>query len=174
MTTDLVAASVPVCLRYLSRLDALLAAAQAHAKAHGADELTLLQARLASDMLPFSAQVETASYFALRICFPLAGLAVPAFGQFPDGFAGLRQRIAHSAESLRQLHAQAFAGDTSRHIHSQAGKAELVLPAEEFLMQYALPNFFFHLSMAYAILRAQGVALSKEDFDGYHAYRASV
>lgn len=178
MTTDLYAASVPVLLRYLDRLDALLMSAQAHVAQHNADAQAglqaLLQARLASDMLPLAAQVETASYFALRTCYPLAGLAVPAFGEFPVGLPGLRQRVAHSAECLRQLRAGDFVADASRRIHTQAGHAELALPAHEFLCHYALPNFFFHLSMAYAILRAQGVALSKQDFDGYHAYRPVV
>ncbi len=168
--TALYIASVPVCLHYLNRLDVLLAIAQGHAAANSQSELTLLDARLSSDMLPFAAQVTTASYFTLRTCYPLAGLAVPAFIEWPRSFAGLRQRVAHTAGQLRALMATDFAAASSHHIRSQAGEAELLLPAQEFLFQYAMPNFFFHLGMAYAILRAQGVPVGKGDFDGYHVY----
>jgi uncharacterized protein len=172
--STLYTASVPVCLHYLGRLDGLVAKAQAHSHANDENELTLLGARLANDMLPFSAQVHTAAYFTLRMCYPLAGLATPAFGSWPDSLAGLRQRIAHTADLLRALKVHNFQAADSGHISSQAGDAELRLPAHEFLSQYALPNFFFHLSLAYAILRARGVPLGKGDFDGYHVYRAEV
>jgi uncharacterized protein len=180
--TTLYTASVPVCLHYLGRLDGLVAKAQSHVtpddkandKANDNEELTLLAARLASDMLPFVAQVKTAAFFTLRICYPLAGLPTPAFGSWPDSLTGLRQRIVHTVDLLQALKAEDFNAADSRHISSQAGDAELLLPAHEFLCQYAMPNFLFHLSMAYAILRAQGVPLGKGDFDGYHVYPARL
>jgi uncharacterized protein len=108
----------------------------------------------------------------LRACYPLAGLAVPPYGDFPTTFDGLRQRIARVAGLLGALDPAQFDGADSRTLESLAGQARVVLPAAEFLLQYALPNFFFHLTSAYAILRQRGVALGKEDFDGFHAYRA--
>jgi uncharacterized protein len=176
--TTLYTASVPVCVHYLSRLDVLLTAAQLHAhenaNANHPNDQTLLDARLTRDMLPFAEQVETACYFTLRTCFPLAGLATPAFAAWPRSLAGLRQRIEHTTELLRTLTAADFVGAESRQMSSRAGHAELLLPAPEFLFRYAMPNFFFHLGMAYAILRAQGVPVGKGEFDGYHVYPPSV
>jgi hypothetical protein len=78
--------------------------------------------------------------------------------------------MADACVLLNQLNASDFAGAELRVLQSQAGQALVSLPATEFLLQYALPNFFFHLSAAYALLRSQGVALGKRDFDGFHSY----
>jgi uncharacterized protein len=165
MSTALFEASHPVFLRYLSRLDHLVATAQAHPQA-----AALLTARLAPDMLPFEMQVAIASGFTLRACFPLAGKAIPPETAFPSTFAGLHARIAHAAGLLGSLQRSQFEGAERRIIESRAGEALVSLRGPEFLYQYALPNFFFHLTAAYAILRHQGIALGKEDFDGWHAY----
>jgi len=162
---DLYHASVPVFLRYLDRLRALVDAAEAH------DPSSLLQARLAPDMHPFEMQVRIAANFALRTCFPLAGLPIPPYGEHAASFDGLRAGIAHVVGLLRSLEPSAFADAPSRIVESQAGNALVRLVAPDFLLQYALPNFFFHLGMAYAILRSRGVGVGKEDFDGLHAYR---
>lgn len=172
MALDLHAASVPVFLRYLERLRHLVDAAEAFATGRGDAASEWLDARLAADMLPFGQQVSIAANFALRACFPLAGLPVPPYGDFPTSFDGLRQRIARVVELLGALDPAQFEGAESRVPQSMAGRAQVALPAGQFLLQYALPNFFFHLTTAYAILRQRGVALGKEDFDGFHAYRA--
>ena len=171
MSIDLHAASVPVFLRYLERLRHLVDAAEACAADRGEAPADWLDARLAPDMLPFAQQVGIAAHFGLRACYPLAGLAVPPYGDFPPTFDGLRQRIARVLGLLGSLDPVRFDGAASRTLESLAGRARVALPAPEFLLQYALPNFFFHLTSAYAILRQRGVALGKEDFDGFHAYR---
>ena len=129
-----------------------------------------MQARLAPDMLPLAVQCEIAANFALRACYPLAGLAVPPYSEFAASFEGLQARIAHAQGLIGALNPAAFEHTALRTIHGDAGQARLALPAQEFLLHYTLPNFFFHISMAYAILRQQGVGLGKADFDGYHAY----
>ncbi|MDN3920729.1 DUF1993 domain-containing protein [Roseateles violae] len=159
--------SVPVFLRYLPRLAGLVDKA---AEAAAGDAAVLLAARLAPDMLPFESQVQIAAHFALRACFPLAGQPVPDFGEFPSGFDGLRDRIARAIALLQDLAPAQFEAGPDRLLRERAGQAELALPAVEFLHHYALPNFFFHLSCAYAILRARGLALGKQDFDGFHRY----
>ena len=164
------AASVGVCLHYLQRLGGWLDAGEAHARGTALFIDTLLQARLAPDMLPLHAQVATATHFTLRTCFPLAGQPVPPWVEHPATLSGLRARIADAQRHLQGLGPASFAGAAGRVIHGQAGQAPLALPADEFLTRYALPNVFFHLGMAYAILRAQGVPLGKADFDGYHRY----
>lgn len=165
MSVALYDASIPVFLRYLGRLEHLVAAAESHPGAPA-----LLAARLAPGMHPFASQVAIAAGFPLRACFPLAGRAVPADAGFPHSFPGLRARLAQVAQLLMSLQRCEFEGAAQRVVESKAGNAFVSLHGAEFLLQYALPNFFFHLTAAYAILRHHGIALGKEDFDGWHAY----
>ncbi|MFT3850653.1 MAG: DUF1993 domain-containing protein [Propionivibrio sp.] len=167
-------ASAPVFLRYLDRLAAWVDIADAHARAHDVAPGELLNARLAPDMLPFEAQVRIAANFALRAAFPLAGRDIPPYGEFDASFDGLRQCIARVVKLVGSLEPAHFAGSESRILESRAGNALVSLRAPEFLYQYALPNFFFHLTTAYAILRSRGVAIGKEDFDGFHSYERNV
>ncbi len=170
MSVSLYYASIPVFLRYLERVDGLVAAAESHANSHRVDVADLLRASIAPDMLPFGTQVEIACNFALRACFPLAGKPVPPYGEFPATAQGLHLRIAYVVGLLQTIHAAEFEGRETAVLQSQAGNALVALQAPAFLLQYALPNFFFHVTTAYAILRGQGVAVGKEHFDGFHAY----
>jgi uncharacterized protein len=170
MSEVLHSASVLVFQRYLARLAALLDRAERHCGADPALCHALLEARLAPDMLPLRVQAEVVSNFALRAAFPLAGLATPDYGVFPGDFAGLRARLARTQSLLEGLVPESFVGAEARSVRDRAGEADLTLPASEFLFAYALPNFFFHLSMAYAIVRSHGVDIGKADFDGYHRY----
>lgn len=160
------AASVPVFQRYLGQLAKMLE----RAEASGLDPQQLLQARLAPDMLPLALQVEIAANFALRACAPLAALEVPPFGAHADSFAALHARIDRVQQFLAGLTPAQMADSAQRICTDQAGQARLSLPGEVFLSQYMLPNFFFHLTSAYALLRQQGVQLGKADFDGWHVY----
>jgi 8-oxo-dGTP diphosphatase len=165
-------AAVPVFLHYLERLDHLVdrvAQACASGPDPAAAEAGWLAARLAPDMLPWATQVEIAANFALRGCCPLVGRPVPP-GETPQGLAALRERIARVRAQVAALSPSDFIGAESRRVRSQAGDAELDLPAGEFLQRHLLPNFFFHLTMVYAIARQGGLALGKPDFDGQHAY----
>lgn len=155
-------ASVPVFRRYLTRLAALVDLA------HAAGDPEVFEARLAPDMLPFHVQVEVACNFALRAAFPLAGLPVPPYGDDPATRDGLQRRIDRVLSLLATLDPAAFA--TERTVHDTAGQARLALPADEFLFQYALPNFFFHAGAAYHILRQRGLPVGKAHYDGYHVY----
>jgi uncharacterized protein len=161
-------ASVPVFQRYLGQLGEWLA----RAETHGGDDL--LSARLAPDMLPLEKQVAIAAHFTLRAAYPLAGLPVPPFGDAPATWAGLRERLDRVASLLGALTPAQFEAAGTRMITSDAGEATLQLDGATFLHQFALPNFFFHLAAAYAILRQQGVPLGKADFDGFHRYDAVV
>lgn len=166
-TPWLYAASVPVLLRYLDSLDRILDAVEALPPAQAAQ---VLQAALAPGMLPFARQVETAAYFALRTAFPLAGRALPPFVAAGPTLAGLRGRVAATRQLLDSLAADEFVAAEARMLRERAGEAALELPAARFLTEYALPNFFFHLGMAYAIARQHGAALGKAAYDGFHAY----
>jgi hypothetical protein len=148
-------ASVPVFRHYLSRVSDIVAVA-------GPDAL---DARIA-DSFPARQQFATAAGFALRIACPLAGREVPDLPQ------GLGPRLAVARAMLGAMTPSEFDGAESRIIRHRAGFSELEQTGSEFLYLYGLPNFFFHLTMGYAALRAAGVPLGKADFDGFHAYPA--
>ncbi|WP_179958143.1 DUF1993 family protein [Chitinimonas arctica] len=169
MTPHLYTASIPVFQRYLRQLHALIDIAEALPA-----DLGILHARIAPDMLPFTVQMEIAANFALRACYPLANRAVPPYGDFEPGFDGLRARFNHVANLLAELPPSDFFGAEQRQIEDQAGQAKLNLPGEMFLFQYALPNFFFHATAAYTLLRRAGAAIGKGDFDGFHVYAAAA
>lgn len=157
-------ASVPVFVRYLGPLRGLVLAAQTRAGD------AALQSRLAPDMLPFATQVQMACNFVLRACYPLAGQSVPPYGDFADDFVGLLTRIAYVQQLAEDLEPALFNGADTRMVQDLAGNAVVQLPGQAFLLHYALPNFFFHVTTAYAILRNQGVPLGKEAFDTFHRY----
>lgn len=148
-------ASVPVFRHYLSRVSDIVAVA-------GPDAL---DARIA-DSFPARQQFATAAGFALRIACPLAGREVPDLPQ------GLGPRLAVARALLGSMSPADFEGAETRVIRHRAGFADLEQSGAEFLYLYGLPNFFFHLTMGYAALRAAGVPLGKADFDGFHAYPA--
>ena len=146
-------ASVPVFRHYLSRVSDIVAVA-------GPDAL---DAQIA-DSFPARQQFATAAGFALRIACPLAGREVPDLPQ------GLGPRLAVARALLGSMAPSDFEGAEMRLIRHKAGFAELEQTGAEFLHLYGLPNFFFHLTMCYAALRAAGVPLGKADFDGFHSY----
>lgn len=158
---------VPVLTRYLGSLARVL---QAVDDLPPAQAQAVFGARLAPDMLPFSRQVETAAFFALRTAYPLAGRPVPAFEGVTSTLSDLRSRVASTLVQLQALSPAEFSGAEDRTLVEQAGSARVELPAEQFLVAYALPNFLFHLGMAYAIARQHGAALGKADYDGFHVY----
>lgn len=168
-TPALYLATVAVFRAWLPRLQRMLQRAAGHLHTTGQDEGPLLHLRLAPDMLPLAIQVEIAANFAPRTCFPLAGLSVPACGDYPSSLAGLQQRLEHALLHIATLPPAPFA-DSTRRVHDQAGLAPIDLPAVDFVHLYAMPNFFFHVSICYALLRQWGLPLSKGDFDGLHQY----
>ena len=149
----LYAASVPVFRHYLARIAALGEKAGPAA----------LDQRIA-DAFPARQQFATATGFALRVAFPLAGHAVP------DLPADLPDRLATADQLLADLDPADFVGADRRVIRHRAGFADLEQDGATFLHLYGMPNFLFHLTMGYAALRSAGVALGKADFDGLHHY----
>ncbi|MCB6178179.1 DUF1993 domain-containing protein [Rhodobacter sp. Har01] len=148
-------ASVPVFRHYLSRIADMVAVA-------GPDAL---DARLA-DAFPARRQFGVAAGYALRIACPLAGREVPDLPQ------ALGPRLAVARALLGAMKPAEFEGAEERIIRHRAGFAEIEQTGAEFLFLYGLPNFFFHITMGYAALRAVGVPLGKADFDGFHSYPA--
>jgi hypothetical protein len=146
-------ASVPVFRHYLSRISDIVAVA-------GPDAL---DARIANTF-PARQQFATAAGFALRVTCPLAGREVPDLPQ------ALGPRLAVARAMLGAMTPAEFEGAETRLIRHHAGFAVLEQTGAEFLHLYGMPNFFFHMTMGYAALRAAGVPLGKADFDGFHSY----
>jgi hypothetical protein len=132
----------------------------------------LLDSALTPDQFPLWQQAQTAIGFSLRACCPLADKKLPVFAKEKAGWPDLQQQIQLSLDYLSQFTALDFAGWQQKTVKTTAGFAELEMQAEQFLYSYALPNFYFHYSMVYAIARAQQLPLSKSDFDGWHQYPA--
>lgn len=151
----LYAASVPVFRHYLTQVVGMVDRAGPK----------MLRVQLA-DAFPAGQQFATAAGFALRVCCALAGREVP---DLPDALA---PRLAVARATLGAMRPDDFLGAESRIIRHQAGMAELQQTGPDFLYLYGLPNFFFHLTMGYAALRAAGMPLGKADFDALHAYPA--
>jgi hypothetical protein len=133
----------------------------------------LLSAQLAPDMFDCGAQLRSVGIFALRATFPFSGQEWPkdiVRDGFPAGPEGLEARLRLAADQIRSLDPASFEDAETRRITHKAGDAELTQQGAEYLRLFALPNLWFHLSMAFAILRANGMEVGKADYDGWHSY----
>ena len=166
MPLSMYQASIPVFLHMLDNLAAILDKAQQHAHDHKIEPQVLLNARLAPDMYPLLRQVQIVSDGVKGCAARLAGIAVPSFADTESSFAELQARISKTAEFLRSVTPEQFDGSEERAISLSFLGLELKFSGQDYLLNFVLPNFYFHLSMAYAILRHNGVPLGKMDFLG--------
>ena len=166
MTISMYAASVPVFRQILNSLSDILAKAETHATERKIEPAALLQARLYPDMLAFSRQVQIAADFAKGACARLAGADVPKFEDTEQSFADLRARIAKTIDFIESLPKDKIDGSEERVINTSAGANSKTFAGQAYLTHYALPQFFFHATTAYAILRHNGVEVGKRDFMG--------
>jgi uncharacterized protein len=158
--------SVAVFDRFLAALATVIDKAEAHCEAKKIKPEVILAARLFPDMFPLVRQVQLACDFAARGSARLAGQDPKVFSDTETTFAELKDRIAAARGYMGSFQAQDFAHAPERPIHFQAGGRDLVMKGEEFLSFFALPQFFFHLTTAYDILRHSGVDLGKRDYMG--------
>jgi hypothetical protein len=156
--------TVPVFTRGLSALDKLLTKAEAHATETGTSLQDLFDARLAPDMFPLSAQVQRASDASKLAVARLTGVPGPAYEDNEATFAELHARIAKTIDHLSSIDPAAFEGAEARKVEIKTPNATLEWTGPDFLTQFALPNFYFHITTAYGILRHAGVALGKRDY----------
>lgn len=157
---------VPVFSRGLERLTVFLDKALAHAQAHGQDPAELLQARLAPDMYPLTRQIQAASDAAKAGAARLAGLTPPSFPDTETTYDELHARIARTLEFVQGIAPAEFDTAAEREIVLKLGGGEVRLDGIRYLTGMALPNFLFHVTTAYDILRHSGVPLGKRDFLG--------
>lgn len=166
MSRAMYQASVQTFTHNLKNLSAILKAAATDAKTRGIDPEVLLNMRLAPDMLPLSSQVQIVTDNAKGACARLAGVASPAYADDETTFAQLQARIKATLAFIRTLKAVQFEGSESRDIVMELPIGTLSFSGIDYLNGWALPNFYFHMTTAYNILRHNGVALGKANFLG--------
>lgn len=166
-TISMYSASVPVFVRMLGNLAAWLDKAEAHAQARRFDTAVYLQSRLAPDMLPFVKQIQIGCDAAKFGVARITGVEAPRFEDNEASFDELRQRIAGTVAFLKSVPAERFQGAESAKVSVPRRNGEpLQFDGETYLKHFALPNFYFHCTTAYALLRHNGVDLGKTDFLG--------
>ncbi|MGE0151707.1 MAG: DUF1993 family protein [Reyranellaceae bacterium] len=166
MSFTIYQASAPVFARALTNLAAIFDKAAAHAEAKKIDQSVFMQARLAPDMFALPRQVQVASDTARRSMARLAGTEAPAMEDKEASFADLKARCLNSAEYVKSFLPAQIEGSEERAIAMKMGGKEISFTGRDYLFGFALPNFYFHVTTAYAILRHNGVEIGKMDFLG--------
>lgn len=164
---DLYDETIPVLTKFLANLEAWLDEAEADAKERGFDPEILVEARLAPDMFPLRRQVQAACDTAKFIAARLTGTEAPSHPDTEVDLAQLRARIAVTKEFLADFDREAFDGAEDRVLAVGFLPPDVRIGAAEYLRGFALPNFYFHLSVAYGILRHNGVTLGKRAYIGH-------
>jgi hypothetical protein len=166
MSLSMYQASVPVFMRGFDNLSVLLDQAAEYAKARQIHPSVLIEARLFPDMFPLARQVQSASDAARSAAARLAGIRSPSFEDIEVTFDELQERITRTVEFLGDIGEDSIDGSEDREIVLSLRGAETRFSGTSYLFTFSLPNFFFHLTTAYDILRHNGVPLGKLDYLG--------
>jgi uncharacterized protein len=166
MTVSMFTASVPVYTQFLTSLSAILKKAAAHAEAKKIDPSIFINARLSPDMYALARQVQIATDHAKGSLARLAGVEIPSYPDNEATFDELEARIAKTLAYVKTFKPEQIDGTEGKEIVLTFGTQKFPFNGQTYLIQFALPNFYFHSSMAYAILRENGVDVGKRDFMG--------
>ncbi len=166
MSLTMYQASIPSFLRMLGNLSAILDKAAAHAEVKKINPSIFVNARLTPDMFPLSRQVQIATDMVKGCAARLAGIEVPGYEDNESTFAELQARIAKTKVFLESVSAAQIDGSEDRQITVKFGSRELGFLGQDYLIDFVIPNFHFHLTTCYAILRHHGVEIGKIDYTG--------
>jgi hypothetical protein len=166
MTISMFQASVPRLINALNNLSHILDKAQAHIDAKKIDASALIQFRLYPDMLNFTRQVQIASDTAKGVVARLAGIEIPAYEDNEQSIADLKARIAKTIAFIQGFKPEQIDGTEDKDIITKRGEKETHYKGMQFLLGHAIPNVYFHITTAYAILRHNGVEIGKRDYLG--------
>lgn len=166
MTISMYQASVPRFVNILSNLSSILDKAQAYVEVKKIDPSVLPNYRIAPDMLPLSAQVQIACDSAKGLVTRLAGVAAPVFDDNEKTLIELKERIAKTIAFIQSVPSESIDGTEEKEIVIKRGEKETHYKGMQFMLGHAVPNFYFHVSMTYAILRHNGVEIGKRDYLG--------
>ena len=167
MTISMYQASVPPFIRALNNLAAILEKGAAHAQTRKIDETVLLNSRLYPDMFPLTRQVQIVCDFTAKTCARLTGSEVPSTSDTEKSFEELQQRIAKTIDYVKSFKPAQFDGGETREVTFPIGQSNtMTMKGQQYLLNYAFPNFYFHATTAHGILRHNGVEIGKRDFLG--------
>ncbi|MBI1275530.1 DUF1993 family protein [bacterium] len=166
MSLSMYQASAPVFVRFLENFALILEKAAKHAEARKINPSVFVQARLAPDMFPLARQVQIASDIVKGGIARLAGVEVPSYADTESSFAELQERVAKTIAFIQSIPADKVDGSEDRAISLKLGGREVSFQGQPYLLNFVIPNFYFHLTAAYAILRHNGVDIGKQDFLG--------
>jgi hypothetical protein len=166
MSLSMYQASVPAFLQILGSLAGVLTKAEAYAAERKIDPAVLLNYRLAPDMFPLIRQVRIVTDHAKGCCARLAGVEVPSYADDEASFAQLRARLDKTVAFVRSFQPEAIDGSEEREVTLMVGGQPMTFKGQQYLVNFVLPNFYFHATTAYGILRHCGVPLGKRDYLG--------
>lgn len=167
MTFSLYEAVIPTYVQMLGTLIGLLEKAEAHCVGHSLPPATLIDARLAEDMYSFAYQVKSAVLHSIGAIEGVRrGTFSPDRSEPPANFDELKQRVIYARDALKSMRAEEIESFLGRDMEFVVGEKRIPYTAENFLLSFSQPDFYFHLTIAYAILRNQGVQVGKLDFMG--------
>jgi hypothetical protein len=165
MSVSMYAASVPMFTQILGAQSSILGKAAAYAEAKKIDESVLLSARLFPDMFPFRKQIQIETDFANRASARLSGSDIPSYPDDEGSFGDLQARIAKTLAFLGSLAPEKFEGSETKDFQiPMGGDRKMDMTGKDYLFHFAIPNFLFHATTAYAILRHCGLEIGKLDF----------
>lgn len=166
MSLTMYQASIPVFVHMLGNLSAILDKASAHAEAKKIDPSIYINARLAPDMYPLSRQIQIATDMAKGCAARLAGIDVPSYEDNETTFPDLQARIAKTVAFVQSVSAEQINGSEERQVTLKLRGKDVSFSGQPYLLYFVLPNFYFHITAAYAILRHNGLDIGKMDFIG--------
>lgn len=168
MSMTIYQASIPVFIRMLENLSSILDKAAAHAEAKKIDPAIFISARLAPDMYPLNRQIQIATDVVKACAARLAGIEVPSYEDNESTFPELQARIAKTVAFLQSVSAEQINGSEERKITLKLHDKATDFLGQNYLFNFVFPNFYFHLTVAYTILRHNGLEIGKTDFVGHY------
>ena len=164
MTLSMYQASVPVFIQGLTNLSAILTKAENYATAKKIEPSVLINSRLAPDMFPLARQVQIATDIVKGGVSRLAAVEVPSYADTETTFEELQARVAKTIAYLKTFDAKKVDGSEDRKISLKVGGNELNFDGQSYLLGFVIPNFYFHITTTYGILRHNGLDIGKKDF----------
>ncbi len=166
MSLSMYQASVPVIVRALENLSAVLKKAEEFANSNDIPAEQLTEAKLIDDMFPLVRQIQIASDGAKGAGARLAGVEIPSFADTEKTFAEMQERIGKTIAFLKTIKPAQIDGSEDKKIVVQMKSGDLTFTGQDYLLNFAIPNVFFHVTTAYGILRHKGVPIGKKDYLG--------
>jgi hypothetical protein len=167
MAISLYAATVPSYRQILGSVSGLLGTAESFCNERGIAPSEIIQARLAEDMLPFAYQVRATAVHSIGAIEAVRkGVFSPDMSPFPESFAALKARIAEALAALEAIEPSEIDAFVGRDMRFEFGERRIDFTAEDFLLSFSQPNFYFHATTSYAILRWKGLPIGKRNFTG--------